>query len=149
MPTYYHFSFPLNLVLNSRLMWIHVIGKTPECIWKLTCKGKMGNIGFSFLASTLQEGSLERSWNKVEWANLSNLPYLRKIFFHLSCLGIIIFEAEELCLLPILENSHLLSLWISLLSPFLLFSLFGTTIRHVISLWRFLAYFFRLVFPFN
>lgn len=130
--------------VSCEYMWL----AEPECIWNITCKGNMGNIPFSFLASTLQEGTLEGGWKNGEWANLANLPYLKKIIFHLSFLGIVL-EAEESCLLSVLENSHLLSLWISLLSPFLLSSPFGTAIRHAITLWCFLAYFFTSVFQFN
>lgn len=130
--------------VSCEYMWL----AKSKCTWKLTYKGNMKNIHFSFLASTLQESSLDGGWNNIELTNLLYLLYLIKTFFHLSCLGIIVFEAEELSFKDT-KNAHLLSLWISLPSPFFLFSPFGTAVRHVISLWCFLAYFFRYVFPLN
>lgn len=107
--------------VSCEYMWLAKSKST----WKLTYKGNMKNIHFSFLASTLQESSLDGGWNNIEWTNLLYLLYLIKTFFHLSCLGIIVFEAEELSFKDTRKSSPIISLNISSFSIFSILSLWN------------------------
>lgn len=107
--------------VSCEYMWL----AKSKCIWKVTYKGNMKNIHFSLLAPTLQESSLDGGWNNIEWTNILHLLYLITTFFHLSCLGIIVFEAEELSFTDTRKSSLIISLNISSFSIFSILSLWN------------------------